>query len=180
MKHEMPRIAVGRLRRVAAIAGALAVIGVGSEAALLYMHRHVEVVPSDRSKEFSFVPGAGSASETNQASIDLILADPLFVQGRGKAPPPVTAVVQPLEPPPPAPEPEIHLVGIQLSERARLAIIQLSDSDRAVRAVEGQPVAGWIVARILPDHVELTKETRTRSVYLGDTKAPSEDEATSQ
>lgn len=178
MRGARPRIAIGRLRRAALLACMLTACVLGIEAVLLNSGRSPQPPPQDRSKEFAFGQAINAGPEVSQTAIEGILAEPLFVQGRGKAVPPVAAAVPaPEAAPPPAPEPEIRLVGVQLSEKARLAIIQLSDSADMVRAVEGQPVAGWVVERILNDHVELMKESKVRSVYLGDTTPPEGDEA---
>ena len=181
MRYETPRLALGRLRRAAALACVVAAIGVGLEAAIFFSQAEPDPFPHDRSKEFSIAPPAAAVADNSQAAIDTTLAKPLFVQGRGDAPLPVAVSLPPPPPPPPAaPEAEIRLVGVQISENGKLAILQLSDAEGALRAVEGQPVAGWTVARILRDHVELTKESRSRSIYLADTKPPVDEESESQ
>jgi hypothetical protein len=68
-------------------------------------------------------------------------------------------------------------VGIQLSSDARVALLRVSDADRTLRAVEGQFIGSWMLTRIFGDHVELTRKSETRSIYLGDVRPPGEDAA---
>ena len=118
--------------------------------------------------------GSSAPANGDHAAIEEALRKPLFIQGRGIDLPPVAA---PVVSPPQEPDPEIRLVGVQLSSDARLALIRLSDADRTLRAVEGQFIGSWILTRIFNDHVELTRKSETRSIYLGDARPPGEDGA---
>jgi hypothetical protein len=176
MKEEVPRLALERLRRAVTLVCTAAIVGLAAEVGFNQLAPDPDPSLRDRSNDFLIPMTAGSASDSGQAAIDEVLRRPLFIQGRGVDPPPTAAPVMPT---PPESNPEIRLLGVQLSSEARLAFIQLGDSDRTLRVVEGQSIGPWVLAHILSDHVELTRESETHSIYLGDTKPPSDDEATS-
>jgi hypothetical protein len=128
----------------------------------------------DRSREFSFnVTHIQTSSDPDLR--DIILSAPLFVAGRGKIPPPAPPQAAVVEPTSPEPGAEFRLMGVQLSERDRLAIIQSSNNPKVIRAREGQSIAGWALVRIFSDHVVLAKASRERVLYLGDVTRPAKD-----
>jgi hypothetical protein len=176
MIDEVPRLLLERVGRAITLVSVVAIIGIGIEIGLSQTAPDTSPVPRNRASDF-LIPTAPSApADSSHAAIDEALRKPLFIQGRGIDQPRVTATVVS---PPQEPEPEIRLVGIQLSTDTRLALLRLSDADRTLRAVEGQFIGSWMLTRIFGDHVELTRESETRSIYLGDTRPPGEDGAAS-
>jgi hypothetical protein len=128
----------------------------------------------DRSREFSF-DLVQIQAPSDPGFRDTILSAPLFVAGRGKEPPAAPPAPGIAESTSPDPGPQLRLMGVQLSQRDRLAIIQSSNSPKAIRAREGQSIGGWALVRIFSDHVVLAKASRERVLYLGDVKGPTRD-----
>jgi hypothetical protein len=176
MKEEVPRLSFERLRRAVTLVCVVAIVGFGMEVGLNQIALDPALILRDRSNDFLVPTAAGAASDSGQSAINQVLRKPLFIQGRGIEPSRTAATVMPT---PPTSDPAIRLLGVQLSSEARLAFIQLSDSDHTLRAIEGQSIGSWILAQILRDHIELTRKSETRSIYLGDTRAPADDEAAS-
>jgi hypothetical protein len=79
---------------------------------------------------------------------------PLFAPGRRPpAPPSAPASV---EAPAPEPPPPLAATGVVLRPAGSVALVRLAD-ERVVRAIEGEQVEGWFVARIEPEAVELSR-----------------------
>jgi hypothetical protein len=179
MKMESSPISMRRLQTSVMVATLLATVGVAAEYILL--QRSYSGAPTlridDRSPEFK-LPPLGSAGATIDESVTgAILARPLFLQGRGLIP---LAPTEPVAPAPSPPEIAIRLMGVQIFDGTRLAILQLDNSETALRAVEGQPVGDWTLKRIYRDHVDLARGSSIRSVYLGDTKPRPDGDAPSE
>jgi len=160
-----------RAGRAITLVCVVAVVGAGIEVGLGLTGPDTGPVLRNRASDFLIPAGPGAPANGNRAAIEEALRKPLFVQGRGSEPPRVMAAVIA---PPQEPDPEIRLVGVQLSSDVRLALIRLSDADRTLRAAEGQYIGSWMLTRIFGDHVELARKSETRSIYLGDTRSPGE------
>lgn len=179
MKMETPSISIQRLQTSVIVATLLAVVGYATEYTLL--QSSYSGVPAlrvdDRSPEFELPPLDSSRTAVDQSATVAILARPLFLQGRGLTLP---APAEAAAPVPPPPEIAIRLMGVQIFDGTRLAILQLENSERALRAVEGQPVGDWTLKHIYRDHVDLARGSSIRSVYLGDTKPRLDGDAPSE
>ena len=174
MIDEVQRLMLERVRQAVTAVCIVAIIGFGIEIGLGQIAPDPDPVLRNRTGDFLLSTGSMDGPDRSQTAIDGALHRPLFIQGRGVGPPRVATAVAI---PPSTPDVEIRLLGVELSGVARLAIIQLSDSDHLLRAVEGQPIGSWILARIFGDHIDLTRKSESRSIYLGDTKPPIDDEA---
>jgi hypothetical protein len=169
MNLESAPISLRRLQTSVVVAILLAAVGLATESVLL--QRAYSGAPTvrvdDRSSEFA-LPELGSPNAAIDESVTgAVLAKPLFLPGRGLLPP---APADAPAPEPSPPEVTFRLMGVQISNGLRVAILQLDNSATALRAVEGQPVGDWILSRIYPDHVDLARGSRLRSIYLGDSQ----------
>jgi hypothetical protein len=174
MTGEVRRLLLERVGRAVTLVSLIAGVGIGIEIGLSQTAPDTGPVPRDRASDFLIPTGSSAPADSNHAAIEEALRKPLFIEGRGIDLPQVAATVVS---PPQESEPDIRLVGVQLSSDARLALVRLSDGDRTLRAVEGQFIGSWMVTRIFGDHVELTRKSESRSIYLGDARPPGEDGA---
>jgi hypothetical protein len=167
MKLQSSPISVRRLQATVIVAILLTAVGVAAESVLLqHAYSGAAIVQvADRSAEFALPPLASPKVAIDQSVTRAILAKPLFSQGRGLASP---ATAEATAPEPSPPEAAIRLMGVHISSSTRVAILQLENSATALRAVEGQPIGKWILEHIYPDHIDLTRGSSIRTIYLGD------------
>lgn len=78
----------------------------------------------------------------------------------------------------PVKAPQISLLAVIVTPDIKLALAQGKDSPNAVWLREGMTIAGWMLADIQSDHIEIRQSDRSLQFYLADThKAPDQERA---